>query len=260
MEQNRRAFYDTYKSLKGCGQFGLKDLRNLFSTNNPKRTWSDSLQLLALISNLSLGRPSMPTLVDAVVAQQRREKLNSYMFRIVELEDTWNRSEGQMVVEVLHPSRGVFGSFRVVINMPDTELDWRISSILEYNIKVFTIVDTQYQANVDYCATYSIFDNLTTSVSLTEIGTDYLQCLAEQIRMFHGEDQQALYHKFLAYADMLLSDPKNISYDLEVSYSSRGNDEVALRVEIRRKREAGASQRRDDVIVAYDQVLCKGYK
>lgn len=235
MSSDKEEFYTAYQSLKQVN-FSFKSLRALFSLGPRVTTWDDTIELLATISNLSLGRQYTPGLVDAIIAERRREAIDGYMFRIVDnvAEDCVLPERG-VCIECLHSTRGVFGSFRVNIATRYPKEDWFIAGIQPSFNKVFMIVDTVKSAQPrcagdDRFINYTVFDNINSYVEINEIGTDYLNALSGQIYEYAGTSMQELYQSFLKYADLLLC--LHADYKLQVNYRMVAPAQCQLEVKI----------------------------
>jgi hypothetical protein len=264
-QPNRQAVYTMFTALKSC-VFDLAQLRNLLSAEHDNRTWDDSVYLLATISNLGLGRPGDVGLVDAMVADQRLERLNDYCFRIVDsnAERDANGQGREVTINVLvpttdrHADRRVVGSFVVNMRTPQAQLDWRIERIVPGRSKVFTIAD-KHQRNRDAAKKrfdfYTIFDNLRETVYMDEIGTDYLNCLTEQIEAYAGEDMRDLYLKYLAYADAILEEHRE--YVLQVTYRPLSTNTVKLSVGVQREHSTSATNKNYTPVALFEEILTK---
>lgn len=239
MEQdNRSQVYNTYQSLKSASRFNFNELRSLFALNRPTMLWEDGVYLQTLVHNISIGRPNDPSLVDAIVAEQQRTGLSAlYQFSIEEKPVT-NPKCWVFTINVMSSgSVKVFGSFDAIMSTPhgeDSTWDWCIQRFVENSIKIYSIAQpgfpnpaTMEQKGATHrFSCYSIFDNLTKTVTLDNMGTLYLQNLEEQVRFYAGDDRGDLFHNFRAYADAMLE--MHQDYKLYVRYSQTGTDEVKL--------------------------------
>lgn len=265
MDQNGKEVYTMFNALKSVSQFSFRDLRTLLSLNRPNYQWDDGMKLMAIVSNLGLGRPTAPNLVDAIIADRRTAEIEKYMFRIVDPDPKTPRP-GQIrdiVFEVLVPtstsnSSICVGSFSARLNAPGEERDWVFASTLADSLKVFTIADRVRIGDGQNGAfeQYTIFDNVTQSqVYLDGIGVDYLKALSEQIRMYAGLYTQELYDKFLVYATALLEQHRD--YTLQVTYRPMGTKKVLLQAGVVWPRH-DAAVRSFDPIATFQETLLKG--
>lgn len=258
MNQERTEVYTSFNALKSCGQFKFHDLRGLCAANHDDRKWEHGMELLVTVSNIGLGRPTEPSLVDAIIAERRREDIDRYTFTLKDYDlDTHGADQQRHVtVQVNVRNRSNVGSFKLLLRTPQEQRDWRIEKIAPNNRRVYTIADVVRRApgaekiRFDH---YTIFDNVTSCVYLDEIGTDYLNCLTEQIEAYAGADMRDLYLKYLAYADAILEEhPK---YTLGAAYRTEATDCVKLNVSVFKEPING--NRNHESIAVFEEILKK---
>lgn len=235
MEQDKSAVYNMYMSFKSAGRFNYHELRSLFSMGPKKRAWEEGVFLQTLIHNLSIGRPSWPGLVDAIVAERHRDGLNSlYQYSIDDLQMNNPNCFRFRVVMLPHGSCEPFASFVAVMitrGAEDTR-DWYVDHIEQNSMEIYSIAEPAFQQDESggRFDSYTIFDNLPDSVDMDEKGTLYLQCLQEQIRQYAGKDMEDLFHKFRVWADVMLE--LHSEYKLRVRYEDVGDDRVRLQASV----------------------------
>lgn len=255
MERDPSQVYNTYMALKSAGRFNFNDLCSLFALGREKHTWNDGVLLQTVVHNISIGRPSWPNLVDAIVAERERDGLKTlYQYSIVEGAIPNPNCRYFTVLLLPHQSTEAFGSFDAVLctNGEDTR-GWYIDRIELDSMKVFYIAEPGWQHEaLGRFSSYTIFDNLTRSVELDNMGTLYLQNLEEQIEQFAGADFSDLFHKFRAYADCMLE--MHADYKLSVHYSQSGVDRVMLKASVY-KDERNSTHRTH--LVQFNEVLTK---
>ena len=240
MEKQDNGAYEQYQALKGGQRFDFSTLGVLFAAGNHRYTWNDGVMLAALVWNLSHGRPTMPTLVDAICAERDRDSLKTlYQYAIVELPVTNPDCWKFKVLILPHGSAEPFAEFEAtMVAERDVKRPWYVQDIVGNSLRVHSIaepgfIDRRMHNTKDPAgrfSRYTIFDNLTEAVSMTGQGTLYLQCLEEQIEEYAGEDMRDLFHKFRAYADCMLE--MHEDYVLSVRYEQICKDHVRLAVSV----------------------------
>jgi hypothetical protein len=252
MQQKNNGAYEQYQAFRGGVRFDFATLAALFSAGNKKYVWNDSVKLMAVIWNLSHGRPTMPTLVDAIVTERDRENLNTlYQYAIQELPVTNPDCWKFRVLILPHGSAEPFAHFdATMVADRDVKTPWYVDGIDALSLKVYSIAEPGFTSGVstaDRFGSYTIFDNLTQTVELMEVGTLYLQCLEEQVEEFAGKDTADLFHKFRTYADCMLE--MHDEYRCDVSYKQVDRELVHLQVAVYRNGHT--------CIVQFDEIIKK---
>lgn len=260
MEKKDNGAYEQFQALKSGNQrFDYATLAALFAAGNKYHTWNHSVMLAAVIWNLSHGRPTMPTLVDAIVAERERDSLKTlYQYAIRELPvsnpDCWKFR----VVILPHGSADPFAEFDAVMRADrDLKRPWYVQEIDAMSLRVHSIAEPGFSiwentAERDFesdkrFSHYTVFDNLTHAVELLEMGTLYLQNLEEQVQAFAGQDAADLFHKFRAYADCMLE--MHDDYRCDVTYKQVDKQLVNLQVAVYKDRQT--------CIVQFDEIIKK---
>lgn len=255
MEQDKSQVYNMYQSLKSAGRFNYSELCSLFAMGRAKHTWNDGVLLQTIVHNISIGRPTPPNLVDAIVAEQHREGLKSlYQYGIVEGSIPNPNCRYFRILLLPHGSSEEFGSFDAVMS---TGKDWYVDRIELSTMKVFNIAETCFQIDESLKAngrfsSYTIFDNLVNTVEMNEMGTLYLQNLEEQVEQYADGDMMVLFRRFRAYADVMLE--MHQDYKLDVRYFQDNVDKVRLQASVY-KDEGNSSCR--TYMVQFNEVLTK---
>ena len=265
MQNNSEAFYTSFNALANAGKFNFTELWNLLS-RNPRAdvTWEDAVLLQTIVSNITLGRQMVPTLTDAIIAERRRDRLNSLMFSIgkMELRSEQRGEERDVQIQVLDQG-GVIGSFPVTLSTPSPADNWQMKRI-GTQLKVYSIEDTIFtsddldelkalHAKGERFQSYTIFDNVKETVQLRDVGHKLLQDLVYQIDEYAGNSEQELYQKFYSYADALLT--LHDSYRCSIDYWQESECRMMLEIEIREPKEG--ARYGGDLITSYKRLLKK---
>jgi hypothetical protein len=232
--ENQSAFKAHYDSMRGVGQFNWHDLRTLFTLNNPNWRANDSVHLHAVVHNLLHGRPNDPNFIDAIVAEERHDVVKQYFFRINDDLDASNRQCMYVEIQVVGEGKGLIGTFQVLLKTPEDTREWCFAGIKPNSIKVFTIaeeisIEPEFPFPVKF-GTYTIFDNLSSSVDLDKVGTHMLALIETQVENYAGADFSDLFHKFRVYADCLMEQHRE--YECCVKYFHKTDGRVFLSVDV----------------------------
>jgi hypothetical protein len=262
MDMKDKGAYEQYQALKsGNRRFDYKTLASLFSKGRVNHTWTDSVMLAAVVWNLSHGRPTEPTLVDAIVAERDRESLKTlYQYAIEDIEIT-NPDCWKFRVLLLWRDSGQppFATFDAVMCADrDHKTPWYVKEIDMRSLRVYNIAELGFTnpAIADEQAVrfsrYTIFDNLKHSVNVDDVGSLYLQNLEEQIQEFSGKDDADLFRKFRTYADCMLEMHNDLK--LNVRYFQKNIDLVYLEATVYRDESNSTSR---TIIVRFGELLSK---
>ncbi|BDD79647.1 hypothetical protein [Burkholderia phage FLC9] len=258
MEQNSDV-YNMYTTFKNAGRFNYAELMELFKAGRPQYTWEDTVVLQTLVHNLAIGRPNWPNLVDAIVADRSLNAMRTlFMYGIIE-EKIVNPNCFRFQVLVLpHGSAEPLASFEAVMRTPNTTentIGWFVDRIEVNSSKIYSIAEPCFPMDTtteQRFSSYTIFDNLGSSVEFKDQGTLYLQCLQEQVRQYAGQDTEDLFQKFRTYADCMLE--MHNDYKCGVRYEHIGEGKVRLQVSVYSD-EAVTNNRY--YIVQFDHILNK---
>jgi hypothetical protein len=258
MEHDPSRVYNTYTALKSAGRFNYSELFGLFSMGRKKYTWNDSVLLQTVVHNISIGRPTAPSLVDAIIAERRSESLKTLYQYAIDEHDVVNPNCRRFTILLLpHQSAVAFGKFDAVMHTPGGEdtRGWYVDHIELNSLDVISIAEpywTSGERSNERWSSYTIFDNLIESVTLHDRGTLYLQCLEEQVEQFAGKDMGDLFHKFRTYADTMLEMHRDCR--LDVSYQPVEEEQVRLQASVYKVEENSTYRTR---LVQFDEVLKK---
>jgi hypothetical protein len=268
MQKQDKGAYEQYQALKsGQKRFDYATLASLFCKGRPRHTWNDSVMLAAVVWNLSHGRPMEPTLVDAIVAERDRESLKTlYQYAIEDLEITNPDCWKFRVLILPHGTAGApFATFDAVMCADrDHKEPWYVKEIDMRSLKVYSIAEPGFSESDNIVerdfesrnrfSRYTVFDNLTQSVQVDEVGTLYLQNLEEQIKEYAGDEMADLFHKFRIYADCMLEMRSELK--LSVRYFQKNIDLVYLEATVY-KVQTGAAFQTNHTIVEFGELLSK---
>jgi hypothetical protein len=257
MQEDASRVYNMYQALKSAGRFNYQDLCDLFAMGRPKHIPNDDVLLQTVVHNISIGRPTAPSLVDAIVAERERAGLVTLYQYSIEEHEVVNSNCRRFTIRVMpHRSVEAFGKFDAVMQTPGGEdtRGWYVDRIMLDSLDVYSIAEPCWQpaCTGGRFMSYTIFDNLTENVSLRNRGTLYLQCLEEQVEQFAGKDMGDLFHKFRTYADTMLEMHRDCR--LDVSYQPVEEEQVRLQASVYKVEENSTYRTQ---LVQFDEVLKK---